>query len=222
MCTHTLSHTQCGTGHSTNDSHWISVCSCWSLWIHFSGFFHNEKNYLSWWEKREKGQSNGELPAYTSLEDSSIWSFISLIFCSSSSRLFRITIRASSIAANSWVLCSSPISSGVCGQEKQTWVIHTSVLEFSYLTEKAATRINLSMLLHVECLGGQAWATWTLSLSNEIYRLKSIFKSTWGSFIDPRCIFSQRLHCSTQLYTQTRANKPTSIHKCIPFYCSKD
>jgi hypothetical protein len=55
-----------------------------------------------------------------------------LIFCSSSSRLFRITIRASSIAANSWVLCSSPISSGVCVQAKQKQVIYISVLEFSY------------------------------------------------------------------------------------------
>lgn len=140
-------------------------------------------------------------PSYTSLEDSSIWSFISLIFCSSSSRLFRITIRASSIAANSWVLCSSPISSGVCDQAKQTWVIHTSILEFSYLTYKAAARLNVSMLLHMECLGGPTWATWNLSLPNEIYQSKSILKSTWDSFIQPRCIFSQRLHCSTQLYT---------------------
>lgn len=46
--------------------------------------------------------------------------------------LFHPSIRASSIAANSWVLSSSPISSGVCVQAKQKWVIHLPVLQFSY------------------------------------------------------------------------------------------
>lgn len=78
----------------------------------------NGQQYFKAKNKRQKSRERvkNELMAFTSLEDSSIWSFISLIFCSSSSRLFRIVIRVSSIAASSWILCSSFMPSGVCNQ----------------------------------------------------------------------------------------------------------
>lgn len=69
----------------------------------FQGLWSNGQQYFKAKNKRKKSRERvkNEFMAYTSLEDSSIWSFISLIFCSSSSRLFRIVIRVSSIAASS-------------------------------------------------------------------------------------------------------------------------
>lgn len=110
---------KCNIAHKIFSSFWcISICTNLSLGciqvIQSFSSFQTSQIQRAQYVNYTKSYFNKQKVCDTSLEDSSIWSFKSLIFFSNSSKLLSIIMRCSSIWLSSNALCSSLMHSGVC------------------------------------------------------------------------------------------------------------